>query len=481
MGDCNLRLVALPRHQMSMKIVFILALAVSAYALPSSEESFTEEVPPAVELLSTSEAEAIHQEAQEYLKIAGDNACKSLADATEQEVKDNVAAEQAILDKIEKGANCPNEGQQAVQAASNALDAAEDKSKKADAAYDKALATPVNFGTHAFNSLTKGDCNVFYNSDNYKNAEADVKAKKDAKTAAAGAVTQSKKDLEPAKAAAVIAVRDCRCKTYKNHQTALAAANAKVASTNTKAWTKAAHLKCVLEGKTTNSCTVPALPEVKATTLASGVTAGTCSSWEGIAQCQNANLGSQKNWQLTDVTKTNGNGNWWSGCFMKNEIPAGKEFRLDTTWHPHKTGKGGNVHAMWGLSSGAAIKDNNGSKDMDSCKASSKCHYYPNMEYSFYCHAVNSHPYAYELGASHHLTSCNCGNKAYTRIIVRPSGQVDYYMSSNYHGWTLCRTSNKKATKFPYVVDESIYGTYCSLDLPLMRINDKNQWVDDKP
>merc|ERR1712072_183991 len=322
MGDCNLRLVALPRHQMSMKIVFILALAVSAYALPSSEESFTEEVPPAVELLSTSEAEAIHQEAQEYLKTAGDNACKSLADATEQEVKDNVAAEQAILDKIEKGADCPNEGQQAVQAASNALDAAKDKSTKADAAYDKALATPVNFGTHAFNSLTKGDCNVFYNSDNYKNAEADVKAKKDAKTAAAGAV----------------AVRDCRCKTYKNHQTALAAANAKVASTNTKAWTKAVHLKCVLEGKTTNSCTVPALPEVKATTLASGVTAGTCSSWEGIAQCQHAKIGSQKNWQLMDVTKTNSNGNWWSGCFMKNEVPAGKEFRLDTTWHPVKTG-----------------------------------------------------------------------------------------------------------------------------------------------
>jgi len=463
---------------MNMKIVFVLALAVSAYALPSAEESFTEEVSPAVELLSASEAEAIHQEAEETLKTEGSDKCKDLADATEQEVKDNVKAEQAVLDKIEKGANCPESGQQAVQEAQNSLDAAEDKSKKADAAYSTALTKPVNFGVHAFNSLTKGDCNVFYNSNQYKNAEVDVKAKKDAKTAAAGAVTQAKKALEDAKAAAVVAVRDCRCNTWKTHQAALAAANAKVASSNTKAWTKAAHLKCVLDGKTTNSCTVPALPEVKATALATGVTAGTCSSWEGVAQCSNAQVvGTQKNWQLIDVQRSSGNAAWNAGCFMRNEATAGSEWRLDTHWDPHGSGKGGNVHAMWGYYPGADIKD---ASKANSCKKANQCHYYPSLEFSFYCHATNNHPYAYEKGSAHHLTACNCGGSAHTRIEITSDGTVKYYMSSNHHGWKLCRTSNKKATKFPYVIDESLYGSYCRLDLTLKK-KVGGSWVDDKP
>jgi len=464
---------------MNMKIVFVLALAVSAYALPSTEDSVVPEetVAPTVELLSTSEAEAIHQEAKDYLKNEGHSACKSLADATEQEVKDNVKAEQAILDKIEKGGNCPEAGQQAVQAAQNSLDAAEDKSKKADAAYSTALTKPVNFGTHAFNSLTKGDCNVFYNSDNYKNAEVDVKAKKDAKTDAAGAVTQAKKALEDAKAAAVVAVRDCRCTTYKTHEAALAAANAKVANSNTKAWTKAAHLECVLDGKTTNSCTVPALPEVKATTLANGVTAGTCSSWEGVAQCGNAEIkGAQKNWQLIDVQRSTGGNKWNAGCFMRNEATAGSEWRLDTLWDPKGSGKGGNVHAMWGYYPGADIKD---AGKANSCKGN-KCHYYPSMEFAFYCHAINSNPYAYEKGSGKVLTACNCGTQAHTRIEITSDGTVKYYMSSNHHNWKLCTTSNKKATKFPYVIDESIYGSYCQLDLTLKK-KVGGSWVDDKP
>jgi len=49
-----------------------------------------------------------HAEATDYLAKAGSGACKSLADATEADVKNNIKAEQDILNKIDKGAKCPN-------------------------------------------------------------------------------------------------------------------------------------------------------------------------------------------------------------------------------------------------------------------------------------------------------------------------------------------------------------------------------------
>merc|ERR1712072_465251 len=132
MGDFKARLVALPRHHMSMKIVFILALAVSAYALPSTEDSVVPEETVLVETApdTVNIQEMVHQEAEDFLQQNGQNACKSLADATEKEVTDNVAAEQAILNKIDTGANCPNEGQASVKAAEQDLKNAEDEKKK---------------------------------------------------------------------------------------------------------------------------------------------------------------------------------------------------------------------------------------------------------------------------------------------------------------------------------------------------------------
>merc|ERR1711871_511188 len=178
--------------------------------------------------------------------------------------------QQAMLDKIDKGANCPKRGQ-----------AAENAAKGATKKYNDALNVDVDFGKRKFNSLTEGNCGTFFNSAAYTSAKKKVADSKKRKQEAEGKVTQAKKDLAAAEEAAKISVKNCQCDTYKNHEKALADANAKVKSSNTKAWTKAAHLKCVIAGKTTNQCTVPALPKVVATSLAAGVSSGACSAWEG--------------------------------------------------------------------------------------------------------------------------------------------------------------------------------------------------------
>merc|ERR1712072_722093 len=268
------------------------------------------------------DAEA-YAEAEEYRSTHGDGACRTLADATEKEVRDNVRAQQAILNKIDKGDQCHKEGQDAVRSMKAKLKSAEKKHKDADAEYNKALVAKVDFGRHNFNSIKKNDCSRFFSGASYTQREAHVKKTKDKRTSAAGAVTQAKKSLAAAEEAAVVAARKCRCRAFTNHASALDAANKKVKDANTKAWTKAAHLKCVLAGKTTNQCSVPALPKVNAVSLHSGVNSGACSSWIGkVAQCrQGYVLGGNHALSYKLYVGRWGSANRWdAGCYMKSEL-----------------------------------------------------------------------------------------------------------------------------------------------------------------
>merc|ERR1712164_166808 len=183
-----------------------------------------------------------------------------------------------------------------------------------------------------------GNCNTFFGSTAYTNAKKKVADAKKKKEEAAGKVTQAQKDLKAAEDSAKADVKTCQCDTYKNHQKALADANAKVKAANTKAWTEAAHLKCVLAGKTTNACTVPPLPKVKATSLAAGVSAGACSSWEGQPQCKNAQL-TQATKNSFKVQRIKGNNNWDAGCWMKAQIPAHRtqDYQLNGVWQTSTT------------------------------------------------------------------------------------------------------------------------------------------------
>merc|ERR1711871_435825 len=280
----------------TVKCIVFFALASAVYAqvgITDHEDAIvpeaTQEVAPMEfvdeEALQQANEEA-HAKAAAFLEKAGAGACSKLSDATAQEVKDNVKAQQAILDKIDKGANCPQRGQAAVNTMKGKLTAAENASKDAAKKYNDALNVDVDFGKRKFNSLTEGNCATFFNSAAYTNAKKKVADAKKKKTEAEGKVTQAKKDLKAAEDAAKTDVRVCYCDTFKAHKKALADANKKVAASNTKAWKEAAHLKCVLAGKTTNACTVPPLPKVKATTVAAGVNSNACeTAWGDNPQC----------------------------------------------------------------------------------------------------------------------------------------------------------------------------------------------------
>merc|ERR1719502_1544744 len=78
------------------------------------------------------------------------------------------------------------------------------------------------------------------------------------------AVKAAEEGLENAKKERTKAQYKCKCDTHKNHASALTKRNEEAEKANKAGWTKAAHLKCVLDGKSYSQCTVPPMPKVKA-------------------------------------------------------------------------------------------------------------------------------------------------------------------------------------------------------------------------
>jgi hypothetical protein len=68
----------------------------------------------------------------------------------------------------------------------------------------------------------------------------------------------------------------CRCDTYTKMQNEIKMVNVAIHKANIKAWTKAAHLKCILGGTPIAKCAVKAIPKVHAPKLARGVGKSAC-------------------------------------------------------------------------------------------------------------------------------------------------------------------------------------------------------------
>jgi len=236
----------------------------------SSHATFNENVPEIKEAKTESSHKAVHKEAKllvASMKSSGasENACRQVADDLENVVAKNVAALQKAQNEMDKGLDCMKAGQSAVSAATKTLDEAKQAKKDAQVAYEKARDAPVDFGKINLNGITESQCNkLFFQQPAYTKAVAkrnDMKKKLDAADAT---VKGAEQGLENAKKEAEKAQYKCKCDTHKNHESALSKRNAEAEKANKAGWAKAAHLKCVLDGKAYSHCTVPPMPKVKA-------------------------------------------------------------------------------------------------------------------------------------------------------------------------------------------------------------------------
>jgi len=259
--------------KMLCKTFVILALAVMATAMPSErvpEESATADV---VTGYSTTEQYGMAKAAVTALLQEGkdDSACRDLAKTTADEVTDSVASQQKTLEALPNGDQCNGEGQDLIDNANKAHDDAKKAKDDAATALSKAQDEKFNFGDFSYTQLTEGQCGIFFNSAVWKNAKSKVQAAQTAFNNAASAVTVAKNNVDAAKKQAESLVKKCKCDTKKTIDSTLESMNTNSKAANQAAWNKAYHMQCVLDGKTTNQCNVPALPVVKAVPYGAGV------------------------------------------------------------------------------------------------------------------------------------------------------------------------------------------------------------------
>jgi len=259
----------------NMKISILIASLALIYAtaspidnvVPEESLSDNEYIHPDDEAHATAQ-----RKVNELLQSGKSDAdCRKLAKSTADDVIKSVAAQQAALNKMGRGSQCNVEGSSLIAAAEKSKSTAESNLKSKTTAHTNAKAKKFNFGDFSYNTLTEGQCGTFFNSAVWKSAKASVAAAKSAMDKAQGAVAQAKKDLADAKATAAKMVATCKCNVKKLHAKTITDFNSSVNAANMKAWKLAAHLVCVLDHKTTNQCTVPTLPTVKAVTLDAGV------------------------------------------------------------------------------------------------------------------------------------------------------------------------------------------------------------------
>merc|ERR1712072_722095 len=453
----------------SFQILVAFALAFTVSALPSTDEAVPEtelaipEFPPETEFATATE----YEKASVLVSKKGDKACTDLADAAETEVKENMKNAQDILNKIDNGANCAKEGQDAVKSAKATSEQAKAKKKKADQDHADAQGAKVNFGDFSFNSLNPNNCQGFFASSVYTNAKAKVDAAKTAADKADGEVKAAAAAVQNAITAAEIAATKCKCKAFKAHEVALAASNTKVAAANKAAWTKAAHLKCVIAGTSYGSCTVPAIPKVKSVDLAPGVDNSACEAdlatfplktkYGSYNQCSNAKLvdkgGNKDNYQCTngcDQDNYGGTTEWHRGCFGPWEIQE-KDLPLSLSFTYNANGQSASNNYAYEFA-GFNIVKNDGTNP----------HYDCNFDWAFRFQPADQ-AYEYRPGCA---STQGSGNKCYIhggttnnkmRIDIATGGEVKYYVNGKY-----CMTGKNKATSssFPRYFDTSNYGYY---------------------
>merc|ERR1712167_36120 len=269
----------------NMKISILIASLALIYATASPIDN----VVPEESLIDNEyihpddEAHATAQRKVNELLQSGksDADCRKLAKSTADDVIKSVAAQQAALNKMGRGSQCNVEGSSLIAAAEKSKSTAESNLKSKTTAHTNAKAKKFNFGDFSYNTLTEGQCGTFFNSAVWKSAKASVAAAKSAIDKAQGEVAQAKKDLADAKATAAKMVATCKCNVKKLHAKTITDFNNSVNAANMKAWKLAAHLVCVLDHKTTNQCTVPTLPTVKAVTLDAGVSTACAQTTKG--------------------------------------------------------------------------------------------------------------------------------------------------------------------------------------------------------
>merc|ERR1711998_119272 len=217
--------------KMRCSILFLSLAIIYASASP------VDEVVPEESLYALDDDLSEARSTIEQMTTAGksDKDCRKLVTETRKEVQTNVDTCTKTMDALPKGEACPEKGQAAVKAATEAKSKADKLVITTKTAVTKAESASVSFGSRTFSSLTEGKCESFYTSTSYTTAETTYKSAVTAYTMATGAAGEAAIALKNAVAAAAKEKAECECAVKKDHESKFSTLT-KANAANEKAW-----------------------------------------------------------------------------------------------------------------------------------------------------------------------------------------------------------------------------------------------------
>merc|ERR1711967_230046 len=207
-----------------------------------------------------------------------DSACRKLANGSKQEISNGQKNTQRLLNRMDVGKNCHTAGLSAYNAAkrreSNAKKAADTATRNCN----KAKNVRVKVGSKSLSQF-KVACSTFLNDRAYTSAKGHMTRTCNDATRKRAAHADSRRATASALRAHQKAKEQCACRAQKTHKAAVRTTTNFNSAANAKAWTKAHHMLCVLDGKAANRCSVPRVPRVTAPRMPSWVArVNTCES-----------------------------------------------------------------------------------------------------------------------------------------------------------------------------------------------------------
>merc|ERR1711935_822129 len=273
-----------PNNQTNMMfrpILVAIALIASAHAAPTPNDIVPET--KFVEAAATSAHASAKQIVTEMIQAGTDwTACSDLANATRDEVEDNVKTKQGMLDELDKGCGCAALGQDEVTRTANEMTAASSAVTVAETALETATNAQVQLSSQSFQFLQAGECGWIMTDSSYQTAHLTYNT---AVTTLATAKTTYTLSVTAHTEAVTEAARlklECECATQSAHAVAWADANADN-DANAAAWAQAHHIDCVVDHIAEADCSFGPAPGLTQPTLCDDIESVSCAAESGSA------------------------------------------------------------------------------------------------------------------------------------------------------------------------------------------------------
>merc|ERR1712086_739952 len=262
-------------------ILVAIALIASAHAVPTPNDIVPET--KLVEAAATSAHASAKQIVTEMIQAGSDwTACSDLANATREEVEDNVKTKQDMLDNLDQGCGCAALGQDEVTRTLNEMNAALSAVTVAETALETATNAQVQLSAQSFQSLQSDECDWIMTDSSYQTAHLTftmaTATLATARTTHALSVTAH---TEAVSEAARLKL-ECECATQGAHAAALADAN-QDNDINAAAWAQAHHIDCVVDHIDEADCSFGPAPGLTQPTLCDSIESVSCAAESGSA------------------------------------------------------------------------------------------------------------------------------------------------------------------------------------------------------